>query len=147
MLGRDVEPVATLDPVGLFEDVRFVVGEADIAATNLESPLTFRPHLHSGVHALEADPRLAALVGAAGFDVFGIANNHAGDAGPESVLDTVEALAERGLVAVGRGSDEAAALRPVVVAPSGLRVAYLAFDATGQGGGAVPERVTGTLGP
>ena len=133
MLGRQVEPVARLDPVGMFEDVRFVVREADIAAVNLESPLTLRPHLDPAVHALEADPDLAALVDEAGFDVLGVANNHAGDAGPESVLDTVDALVGAGLVAIGGGSDAEAAFRPVIIERNGLRVAYLACDATGQG--------------
>jgi poly-gamma-glutamate synthesis protein (capsule biosynthesis protein) len=133
MLGREVEPVARLDPVGMFEDVRFVVREVDIAAANLESPLTTSPHLDPAVHALEADPDLAALIGDAGFDVLGVANNHAGDAGPESVLDTVNALVGAGLVAIGGGSDEEAALRPVIIDRNGLRIAYLAFDATGQG--------------
>ena len=148
MLGRDVEPVATLDPVGLFEDVRFVVREADVAAANLESPLTTRPHLDPTVHALEADPGLAALVGAAGFDVLGIANNHAGDAGPDAVLDTVAAIAKSGLIAVGGGADAADALRPVVVERNGLRIAYLAFDATGRGAaaGSPPGMVPGQSG-
>jgi len=131
MLGREVERVAERDPLGLFEDVRFVVRNADIAAANLESPLATRPP--AGVHALEADPRLADLVGSAGFDVLGIANDHAGDAWPESVVDTVDAIARSGMEAVGGGSNEEAALQPVIIHRNGLRVAYLAFDATGRG--------------
>jgi hypothetical protein len=49
------------------------------------------------------------------------------------VVDTIEAVAEAGLLVAGGGLDEEAAFRPVVVERDGIRVAYLAFDATGRG--------------
>ena len=133
MLGRAVAGMATADPVGLFEDVRFVIGSADVAAANLESPLTTRPHLDPAVHALEADPAVAPRVAAAGFDILGVANNHAGDAGPDAVLETATAVAAAGMQAVGVGTDRESAFTPVIVEHEGLRIAYLAFDVTGVG--------------
>jgi len=131
MLGRGV---AALDPTTLFEGVRSVVGTADLAVANLESPLTARPHLAgSGPNALEAPPASAALVAAAGFDAMGVANNHAGDAGPSTVADTVDALAAEGVTPVGAGSTPAEAFRARIVEVDGLRVALLAIDATGVG--------------
>ncbi len=140
MLGREIAPVAEADPAGMFEDVRFVVRSADIAAANLESPLTDRPHLDPAVHALEASPELAGLVGSAGFDVLALANNHAGDAGAASVVDTMGAVAAGGMSVVGGGVDAATAAAPLIVERDGLRIAYLAFDATGHGlaAGATP---------
>ena len=44
MLGRRVGELAALDPGSVFEDVRQVVGGADAALANLESPLTVRAH-------------------------------------------------------------------------------------------------------
>lgn len=132
MLGRGVAPVASLDPEGLFEDVRFVVSDADVAVGNLESPLTDRPHTRPGF-ALEAAPESAGSLALAGFDVMGIANNHSGDAGPESVLDTIEALQAAGLGAVGGGEDARAAAAPLFIDVSGLRIALLTFDASGAG--------------
>lgn len=81
MLGRGVAPIAAADAEGMFRDVRHVVRGADLAMVNLESPLTRRPHTAANPHALEADPALADLVAAAGFNVLSLANNHAGDAG------------------------------------------------------------------
>ncbi len=133
MLGRGVAPVVALDPEGLFEDVRYVVSAADVAVANLESPLTSRSHLSDNPNRLEADPAAAGLLAAAGFDAMGIANNHAGDAGAASVVDTLDALAAAGVAAVGGGRSREQALQPTVVGRNGLRIAYLAFDATGGG--------------
>ena len=128
MLGRGVARAAAIDPSRLFSGLRSQLASADLAVANLESPLTTRPHRPSaGPNALEARPASARLLAAAGFDAMGVANNHAGDAGPRTVADTQRALAAAGLVAVGTGYE------PRIVSTGGLRVALLAFDATGSG--------------
>jgi len=137
MLGRGVGAVA--DPRQLFADIRFEVSSADLAVANLESPLTKRPHdPHAGPNALEAAPASASLLAAAGFDAAAVANNHAGDAGPGTVTDTIEALSRSGIVAVGGGASAAGAYAPRIVEVKGVRVALLAFDATGEGPRAGP---------
>ena len=134
MLGRAVARTAAGDPAGLLAGIRFQVSSADLAVANLESPLTLRPHLATaGPNALEAAPAAARLLVAAGFDAVGIANNHAGDAGRGTVPDTLRALRAAGLRAVGGGLTAAQATAPEVVRVGKLRVALLAFDATGQG--------------
>jgi poly-gamma-glutamate capsule biosynthesis protein CapA/YwtB (metallophosphatase superfamily) len=134
MLGRGVAPVAAADPQGLFAGVRDEVSAADLAVANLESPLTLRPHLPAfGPNALEARPSSATLLAGAGFDAIAIANNHAGDAGPRTVTDTVAALSRAGLAVLGAGSSAAAAYEPRIVLVNHVRVALLAFDATDQG--------------
>jgi poly-gamma-glutamate synthesis protein (capsule biosynthesis protein) len=140
MLGRGVARVAAVDPAGLFAGIRLEVRSADIAVANLESPLTSRSHdPTSGPNALEAAPASAELLAKAGFDAMGIANNHAGDAGPGTVTDTIGALSGAGIVALGAGPSVAAAYEPRIVEVDGLRVALLAFDATGQGPRAGPQ--------
>lgn len=133
MLGRGVAPIAAADAEGMFRDVRHVVRGADLAMVNLESPLTRRPHTAANPHALEADPALADLVAAAGFNVLSLANNHAGDAGRESIIDTVWAVEDAGMDGVGVGSDEADALVPLLLERRGVRIGILAFDVTGAG--------------
>lgn len=133
MLGRRVSAVAEADPQGLFADVERVVRDADLAFANLESPLTTRPHTSANPYALEANPALAATLSAAGFDVLGIANNHAGDAGPASILDTIEAVSDAGMQTVGGGTDADATWEPLLIEVSGLTVAVLAFDVSGHG--------------
>jgi hypothetical protein len=133
MLGRQVSTIVSRDPVGLFEDVRMVVREADVAMANLESPLTSRSHVSANPHALEADPAAAALVAEAGFDVMSLANNHAGDAGAESVIDTIAAVEGAGMVTAGAGPNLDEARTPLLLEVEGIRVAVVAFDATGAG--------------
>jgi hypothetical protein len=55
------------------------------------------------------------------------------------VDDTLAALADAGVAAVGGGHDEAEGFAPVVLEAGGLRVALLALDATGQGPRAGPS--------
>ena len=139
MLGRGVAPTAASDPDGLFSDVRRQIRSADIAAANVESPLTTRPHSSPNPFAVEADPDAARLLAHAGFDVLGIANNHAGDAGPESVTDSVSAIVDAGMLAVGGGADRQSAWDPVIVEVGGIRTVFLAIDASGQGLAATDE--------
>ena len=133
MLGRDVGPVAAAVGAAIFEDVRFVVSSADLAAANLESPLTDLPHLSDNPNALEADPATASLLAGAGFDLMAVANNHTGDAGPAGVEETMAALAGAGVAVVGGGVDLAAAAAAVVREIRGVRIGFLAFDVSGSG--------------
>jgi poly-gamma-glutamate capsule biosynthesis protein CapA/YwtB (metallophosphatase superfamily) len=133
MLGRGVAEETSEDPAGALAGIRDEVDAADLAAANLESPLTERWHsAAAGANDLGADPASAALLAAAGLDVVGVANNHAGDAGPGTVADTLAAVDAAGLTAVGGGLlDEAFA--PRVVQVQGVSVAMLALDTTQQG--------------
>jgi poly-gamma-glutamate capsule biosynthesis protein CapA/YwtB (metallophosphatase superfamily) len=133
MLGRGVGEIAEADPGGVFADIRYVISSADIAVANLESPITTRPHVSGAPNALEAAPSTAELLALAGFDAMSVANNHAGDAGPASVTETLGRLRSVGLRGFGGGGDTSMAFAPVVVRRAGLRVALLGFDATGGG--------------
>lgn len=141
MLGRGVAPLAESSPSELFAGIRYEVSSADLAMANLESPLTRRAH-RSGPDALEAKPSSARLLRQAGFDAVTIANNHAGDAGPETVSDTMQALAAAKVAVVGAGASREQALTARIVSVRGLRVALLAFDTTLEG----PEPVDGHAG-
>jgi poly-gamma-glutamate capsule biosynthesis protein CapA/YwtB (metallophosphatase superfamily) len=132
MLGRGVAPAAAAGD-GVFDEVRSVVAGADLAAANLESPLTRREHIADNPFALEADPATASLLAGAGFDLMSLANNHAGDAGPGGVTDTLTALGSAGMEGIGAGTDAAAAEAAVLREVHGIRVAFLAFDLSGAG--------------
>ncbi len=130
MLGRGVSRPAREDPEALFAGIADVISGADLAGANLESPLTNRPHIAVNTNAIAAPPERAMLLGDAGFDVAVVANNHATDSGRLTVIDTVAAVAAAGLAAVGGGPDRRTAFAPLVVEAGGVRVAFLAFDAT-----------------
>ncbi len=130
MLGRGVAPVVGGDPSSVFERLRPALAGADLAFANLESPLTDRPHA-VGEFAVEADPGAASLLAGAGFDILGIANNHATDGGPDTVLDTQAALSTAGLLTAGGGETSAAAREPLIVELAGMTVGVVAFDNAG----------------
>lgn len=134
MLGRGVARIAAFDPDELLAGIRFEISSADLAMANLESPLTLREHLAaSGPDALEAPPSSARLLASTGFDAVAIANNHAGDAGPETVNDTLSALEEARIEVVGAGRTIDQAFEPRIVEAGDLSVALLALDLTGEG--------------
>lgn len=130
MLGRGVAVVAAADPGSIFERLRPMLIGADLAFANLESPFTTRPHVGTGF-ALEADPANAPLLADAGIDVVDLANNHATDAGPETVLDTRVTTAAAGIRSVGAGENRETAAAPLIEVVGGIRVGVLAFDLAG----------------
>lgn len=138
MLGRGVAPAAAAGD-GVFDEVRSVVAGADLAAANLESPLTRREHIADNPFALEADPATASLLAGAGFDLMSLANNHAGDAGPGGVTDTLTALGSAGVEGIGAGADAGAAEAAVLREVHGIRVAFVAFDLSGAGRSATAQ--------
>ena len=139
MLGRGVAHLAATDPNGVFGGIAVELRSADFTVSNLESPLTNRPHRYShGPNALEARPASARILATAGFDAMAIANNHAGDAGPKTVPDTMRALGNAQLGTIGAGANIAAAYTPYLETIHGVRIAFLSFDDTGEGPRAGP---------
>lgn len=61
-----------------------------------------------------------------GVDVVSLANNHMLDFGRVSVLDTIEALDEVGVLHCGAGENLDAALKPVIIEQGGKKIAILA---------------------
>jgi poly-gamma-glutamate capsule biosynthesis protein CapA/YwtB (metallophosphatase superfamily) len=137
MLGRGVAARILDAPGTVFAELRPVVRAADVAVANLESPLTRRPHAVTDPNVLEADPAAARILAGAGFDAMVVANNHAGDAGPRTVRDTTRALSRAGIRSVGTATP-AGAPRIVYETVRGIRIAFLAFDASEDGEGAIP---------
>ncbi|WP_374020282.1 CapA family protein [Paenibacillus thiaminolyticus] len=102
--------------------------EADIAAVNLETPLTVR-----GVPAQDkqfvykSSPRTAQAMSDAGIDLVNLANNHSMDQGEEGLLDTFAALKDVHLPYVGAGHDAEEAFTPVLLESQGIKLAFLGF--------------------
>lgn len=145
MLARGVARNAErLGAAALLADSRALLA-GDLTLGNLESPLTTASApARPGPYRLLAPPAQVAALASAGFDLLGLANNHALDAGPEGLAETLATLREAGMAAAGAGQNEAAALAPVMLNARRLRVAVLAFNdvrdpADGSGGLAPPD--------
>lgn len=102
--------------------------QADVAAVNLETPLTTR-----GVPAKDkqfvykSSPQTAQAMIEAGIDIVNLANNHSMDQGEEGLLDTFAALTEAKLPYVGAGHDAEEAFTPVMLESQGIKLAFLGF--------------------
>ena len=108
------------------------LASADLTVGNLESTLSRLGRPRQGGDSFGADPRVRRGLRLAGFDVLSLANNHTGDYGPASLVETVRRVRAAGIVPVGAGADLAEARRPAVVERNGIRFGVVAFNAIGE---------------
>jgi len=104
---------------------------ADYRIVNLEAPITGgaggRGIRKTGVHLRTSAPALLPLLGRLGVDLATLANNHIMDYGRAGLAETLEALRQAGIGAVGAGLDPGEAARPATLERGGLRVSVLNF--------------------
>jgi hypothetical protein len=124
MLGRSVadEPQPLAATAGWLQAADFTMGnlECTIAAGGMARP---------GPYRLRASPPAVAMLRDAGFDILGLANNHALDYGPEGLAETVSRLRDVGIDSAGVGPTSEAARQPLFREVAGIRLAILAFSA------------------
>lgn len=130
LLGGDVhgEPplAATLGAGGNpLAGISGIIGDADIAVMNLETPVGPGGEEADKAITFRADPVLLRRLAEAGVDVVTLANNHALDHGPDVLAQTADAAQAAGLAVVGAGPDEAAAWTPALLEVRGRVVAVL----------------------
>ncbi len=109
----------------------------DVRIVNLETAITsggdFEPG--KGIH-YRMTPLNAGCLAASHPDAVVLANNHVLDFGPAGLIDTLNEMSSRRMVAVGAGVDDDAAWRPAAVPTPSGRILVLAA-ATGTSG--VPD--------
>lgn len=110
----------------LADDLRERVTDADVAVANLEAPLPVDadPIPKSGP-ALTTDPDSVDRLGAVGFDVLTLANNHLMDYGETGLRATQAACDAANVETVGAGERLADALEPVRLDQQGIDVAVV----------------------
>ena len=90
----------------LFDDILPLIQDADIAITNLESPL-----LEKGTPIAKTGPNLKAPIKSiealryAGFDMVTLANNHMMDYGQEGLFSTINACEDNQIKYMGAGAN------------------------------------------
>jgi poly-gamma-glutamate synthesis protein (capsule biosynthesis protein) len=132
MLGRGVAEALGHAPPGALvaAEVVELTQAADLVVLNLECCISERgePWLAPGKpFFFRAPPAAVELLRLLGVDCVTLANNHALDYGPQALLDTLEHLAEAGIMAVGAGPDLAHARGPVALETDELRLAIVGF--------------------
>ncbi len=128
MVGRGVDP-------GSLDHIQPWLRAADLAVGNLESVIFGDPGSYPARSGREGDrfllrapPSAVMELRRAGFDVLGLANNHALDFGADGLEETVSRLEGVGITTVGVGPDEAGALQPLIRDIDSVRLAILAFN-------------------
>ncbi len=123
--GRSESPLRFVAPL---------IGRAQVAFGNLESPLTKRAKRaptkgpRGGSIYLKGNPDYAFILTEAGFDVLSLANNHVMDYGEQGLSDTIYYLDQEEIKHAGAGPDLGAALAPADVDLDGFVVRFLAFN-------------------
>lgn len=113
----------------VFEKVAGMLQAVDVAVGNLESvlvrhpfsPLSSKANLVSGLGALE-DLREA------GFKVLTFANNHVADAGPEGLVECLDAISHSGLLTTGAGRTPEEARQPVRLSAGNINFVFFAYS-------------------
>jgi len=131
MLGRGVGSLISANsPSYPFLLSRDLIGGADVAFGNLESPITSRGEPGGGI-VFRAQPEAVEGLSRAGFDILSLANNHSDDYGPVGLLDTMSHLDGGSIAYVGLGGEAGEGQAAVTMEVAGLRIAFLAYDHIG----------------
>jgi hypothetical protein len=132
-VGRVRERAALGGYAPLLEALRGPFTAADAALVNLEFPVIAgaRPAAASLRQAHE-EALLPALAGA-GVTAVSLANNHILDAGPEGLVQTIDALERAGLGHFGAGANLEAARRPWRSVVRGVRLVVLGYGESAGG--------------
>ncbi|MDP2309116.1 MAG: CapA family protein [Pseudomonadota bacterium] len=110
----------------LFTEVKEVVGAADLAIVNLETPLASALDGNTAEKVFYAPVALAEAVRDAGFDAVSIANNHVWDQGRAGLVETVGHLDAVGLAWAGAGRTCAEAEAYRIFERNGLTIGWVA---------------------
>ncbi|MBN2130076.1 MAG: CapA family protein [Sedimentisphaerales bacterium] len=114
--------------------VKPLLAAADAALCNLECCISLRgTPVNKGERCsfyYRARPEMLRCLTEAGIDIVTAANNHAGDYGPSSVVDTAVWCKKAGLVCVGLGNRPAIAAEPKLVRVGPVRVGIAGMDTT-----------------
>lgn len=129
MLGRTQGEImlSTGDLLYPFANVKAFFDDADYVTGNLESALGDIGEPANKRYPLRSPAEAAQSLALAGVDLVSLANNHAQDYGPESLLHGIELLHEAGVATVGGGANDAAAHAPHIADIHGLKVAFLGY--------------------
>ncbi len=122
MLGRGVAAAArgSGDPTFALRPTAKRLAAADITVGNLENTLSRAGSPRQGDDSFAADPAVIAGLRDSGFDVLGLANNHAGDFGDLALVQTVRRLRDGGIDTFGAGRTVRQAWEPAVVESRGV---------------------------
>jgi poly-gamma-glutamate synthesis protein (capsule biosynthesis protein) len=128
----DLAMTAANDDYALpFAGVVSVLGKDDLTIANLEGPLSHAKPAVAHTFVFNGKPEYAEVLAKGSVELVNLANNHAGDFGPEGMKQTLEAVQKAGVGAFGNGRVDTRMVKGVEV----VNIGYLG------GGKGTRERV------
>jgi len=111
----------------MFDEVRPVLSDVDLAICHLEVPLSADNSTLSGYPVFSAPWQLAPAIADAGFDACSTASNHSMDQGGDGATQTLDALDEAGVRHAGMSRTEQEATTPRIATIGDVEVAHLSY--------------------
>jgi poly-gamma-glutamate capsule biosynthesis protein CapA/YwtB (metallophosphatase superfamily) len=109
-----------------FREVKSLLEAADIAAGNLETPITTRgTPAEDKQYVFRGIPETIPALKDAGFDYLSLANNHTLDYGWQGLSDTMDYLDDAKLQHAGSGNDDKEAFTPAYIESKGMTVGFV----------------------
>ena len=134
IMGHDDQIRSALDTTkgaycydNVFQYVKGIISEADIAIANLEVTLAGAPY--RGYPAFSSPAALAQSCRNAGIDILATANNHSADRGKKGITGTIQRLDSLGIRHTGTftGQREKDSLQPLLIESDSFRLALLNY--------------------
>lgn len=123
----------------LFENMKDVIAESDVAVINQETPLVDKPGQYGGYPRFGTPEQVGQAIVDAGFDVVTCATNHALDRGGDGVCFTKEFFTSRGVICLGiETANEADGSPYEIIIRNGTRFALFNYT-YGTNGIRIPE--------
>jgi poly-gamma-glutamate capsule biosynthesis protein CapA/YwtB (metallophosphatase superfamily) len=109
-----------------FRAAKPLLEAADIAAGNLETPITTRgTPAGDKQYVFRGNPEAISAIKDAGFDYLSLANNHTLDYGWQGLSDTMDFLDDAKLQHAGSGNDDKEAFAPAYIESKGMTVGFV----------------------
>ncbi|HOW32200.1 MAG TPA: CapA family protein [Bacteroidales bacterium] len=110
----------------IFHDIMPEIKNADIAITNLESPVTLLLRsINKTGPAIKANPKTMAALKYAGINLVTLANNHIMDYGAQGLTDTINSCKKNMIDFVGAGLNVDEAAKPFIITVKGKKIAFI----------------------
>ncbi len=114
----------------LFEKLE-MLKDTDIVFANLEGTASDKGEDKGNLYSFQMDPSVVPALAGAGIDVLSVANNHVGDWGRESYIDTLSRLKENEILYTGGGMNSMEAETPTIIEKYGMKIGFLGFSDVG----------------
>ncbi len=133
-LGRRQNAISSFEGPGSALGTLKILRSADLSFVNLESVIATvgfpAEKGEKGPYYFRGRPEILAVLGEAGIDVVGLANNHSFDYGPKALFQQLSFLDSMAIAHTGAGQNFETACAPVFRKAGDFTIAFFSLDST-----------------